>query len=130
MRIEWRMGEDKSPYGISRIVRKLPGVYLFCKKNDDDTWAVIYAGESKDLLEAFQFHFSSQEKNIILKRKLQSDRILYFFSFVYRSEDRAGIVKYLYDTFKPASNDKDPGGPRVVVNLPDLLMNRLNKNPD
>ncbi len=120
MQIDWRAGYDCSGYGISRMARRLPGVYFLCLRKDNHNWKVFYVGNSKDLLENIQTHFSENEKSSLIKEKIEKNQCAYFFSFVYNDEDRIRIEKYLYDRFNPEANDSDPGGNRTVVNLPEV----------
>ena len=120
MHIDWRAGYDCSGYGISRIARKLPGVYLLCLRKGNNNWEVFYVGNTTDLLENIQIHFSESESNNVIKERIEKNQCAYFFSFIFNDEDRNSIEKFLFDRFSPDANDSDPGGNRTVVNLPEV----------
>jgi predicted GIY-YIG superfamily endonuclease len=94
------------------------GVYILWVQLNSGNWICYYVGQAENLKQRLSDHLSNIETNICIKRKVREQIVGFETANVSKQNDRDGIVKFLYDHFKPECNAIDPGGKPIAVNLP------------
>ena len=103
---------------IRRYAPMDPGVYLLWQQVKRDKWVLFYVGETRDLEQTLINHLSGDETNSCVREKVQHHECGFEYAVISSKEIRKGIVKFLYDHYKPKCVPKDPGGRPIEVNLP------------
>ncbi len=103
---------------IRRYAPMEPGVYLLWRQRKKDKWILFFVGETNDLEQAFLGHISDDETNACVKEIAGGEPCGFEYAVISNREIRKGIVKFLYDHYKPKCVPKDPGGLPIEVNLP------------
>lgn len=120
MNITWStFNPDYKSNQVKQNVPKSAGVYLLWVKLKNGNWKCFYAGRAKNLRSRLLEHLGDNEANECLKTKVSKYICGFEYSEVGREDNRAGIEKFLYDTYQPECNINDPGGNPIQVNLPE-----------
>lgn len=118
LNVSWSTLRDFNSENARRYVPTSAGVYLLWMKLKNGDWRCYYVGQATNLEERLLAHLSTSETNACIKNHVDQHVNAYCYASVGKQSDRDGIEKYLYDTYKPECNQKDPGGTPIPVNLP------------
>ena len=119
MNIAWSTFHSTySETDVNKYVPTDAGIYLLWVKLTNGNWKAIYAGQAKNLKTRLLEQLSNNEKNKLLKEKINKKVIGFEYAKVSLQSSREGIEQFLYDHYKPECNEIDPGGTPITVNLP------------
>ena len=118
MNVTWNGRFDLSESDILRLVLKKPGIYILWVRLQDKSWKAFYVGQADNLEKRLLAHVSDSEPNQCIRGHVKAHICSMHFAVVDHQQDRDGVEKYLFDSYSPECNMKDPGGRPVPVNLP------------
>ena len=90
-------------------VTEKPGIYILSCELKNNTYKVVYVGQTLDLQRRLKEHLRDDEKNLGIKEYLDK----YCLKAVYAevtSSNLDGVELYLYNKFDPKLNEQTPPG--------------------
>ncbi len=109
---------DYTEEEIHQFAPREGGVYLLWVRTKSRKWRCFYVGASDNIESALLRHLSPEEENTAMREQLTEFVCGFEYARVAGEEERKGIVKFLYDRYKPDLNPTDPGGVPIKVNAP------------
>ncbi len=119
MKLHWSaFHRDYTEREVREYVPTGGGVYLLWVRMKSRKWRCFFAGSAANLEERLLQHLSPEEENACIAEQVGEFVCGFEFARIEDPEQRRGVLKFLYDRYRPDCCPEDPGGAPVAVNPP------------